>query len=186
MGEAMGHGAYDDYGGDNEVSLAFCACVCACKVCINQVYMIIEFVIVICTSLSQLLVITYWVSFIFSKSFSFVLLLLLFQTYDSDQEDENEGKEGNTVTVKNDKNDKEERTGKDGSANFSKGERGGGGGEKKDYRKDRAKDKDKDKDGGREGDSSGQWRNKSSSGGDRQSAIRPRVENNRAARRAGK
>ena len=60
--------------------------------------------------------------------------------------------------------------------------------------KDPEKEKEKNKNSEKSRDSSGNWRNSSGGNkdaghtgtGEKQSAIRPRVENNRAARRAGK
>ena len=130
------------------------------------------------------------------------------QTYDSDHEDENEGKDkGNNGP----KSAEEVENGKDykGKDKVFKARSSSG----YDNDKGRGKDKDKEKDGGggakereveRNNDSSGNWRNSSSHStdkdkergknksdthtgtADKQSAIRPRVENNRAARRAGK
>ena len=62
----------------------------------------------------------------------------------------------------------------------------------KDPEKEKEREKNKNSEKGR--DSSGNWRNSSGGNkdtghagtGEKQSAIRPRVENNRAARRAGK
>ena len=124
--------------------------------------------------------------------------IFLPQTYDSDHEDENEGKEGKEgSSLLKGKEEGKPRKEIDWDQN---GTNGGGSnyqkGDKKDFKKDKSKHKDgKDADG----DSTRQWRNfnsdskgnerdsgnSQSHSSEKQSAIRPRVENNRAARRAG-
>lgn len=113
------------------------------------------------------------------------------QTYDSDFEDENEGKDKDKSSGA--KTAEEVENPKDGKRIDYKEIRKSKEKEKG-LEKDADKDKDKNKNGEKSRDSSGNWRNSSGGNkdtghagtGEKQSAIRPRVENNRAARRAGK
>jgi hypothetical protein len=134
--------------------------------------------------------IAYFLCFTFFYRF-FFFFFFFSQTYDSDHEDENEGKDkvpgGKTAEeVENGGPERNEDKGKDK-------------GKEKEFKRDTAgrdfKKHRKEKEPETSADSSGNWRNSGSSsskkesdgkGGEKQSAVRPRSDNNRAARRAEK
>ena len=119
----------------------------------------------------------------------FFFICSLSQTYDSDHEDENEGKDkvpGGKTAEEVENGGPERYKGKDKDKEYKKDATG------RDFKKSR-----KEKEPETSADSSGNWRNSGSSsssnkkesdgkGGERQSAVRPRSDNNRAARRAEK